>query len=94
MRMLSRSSACCHSEAAFARAQRALPMLFWSMEPLSPPAVARADTEATPADCLPGPVLPLGRAGHFALIDLQAKPLLVPYRPQFRPDYALLVAGA
>jgi len=32
------------------------------MEPLSPRAVARADTEATPADCLPGPVLPLRRA--------------------------------
>jgi len=64
------------------------------MEPLSSPAVARADTGATPADCLPGPVLPRGRAGHFALVDLEAKPLLMPDRPQLRPDHALLVAGA
>lgn len=64
------------------------------MQLLSPPAVARADTEATPADCLPGPVLSLGRAGHFPLIDFQANPLLMPDRPQLRPDHALLVAGA
>jgi len=45
---------------------------------LSPPAVARADMEANSADCLPDPVLSLGRAGNFALIELQAKPLLMP----------------
>jgi len=64
------------------------------MQLLSPPAVARADTEATPADCLPGMVLSLGSAGHFTLIDLQAKPLLMPDRPQLRPDHTLFVAGA
>jgi len=64
------------------------------MQPLSPPAVAPADTEATAAACPPGPVPPLGRAGHLALIDLQAEPLLMPDRPQLRPDHALLIAGA
>ena len=64
------------------------------MQLLSPPAVACADTEATLADCLPGSVLPRGRTGYLALVDLQAKPLLMPDRPQLRPDYALLVAGA
>jgi len=52
------------------------------------------DTEATLAKYLPVPVLPRARAGHFALVDLQAKPLLMPDRPQLRPDHALLVACA
>jgi len=64
------------------------------MQLLSPPAVARADTKATPADCLPGPFLSLGSASHFTLIDLQGKPLLKPDRPQLRPGHAMIAAGA
>ena len=64
------------------------------MRLLSPPAVARADTEATPADCLPGPVLPLGCASHFPLINLQAEPLLTTDRAKLRHDHALLVVRA
>lgn len=57
-------------------------------------AVAQPDTRATPADCMPSPVPSLGGATQFARVNLQAKPPLMPNRPQLRTDHFLLVAGA